>query len=995
MSRSAEATEAAAGPPDVAAAAFLATAEVPLSTYRLQLHAGFDLNAASSCVGHLHRLGVTHLYASPLLAARPGSRHGYDGVDFTRLNPELGDEAAFAALTDVLRAHGMGLVLDIVPNHMAVLAAAGNEWWLDVLANGPAAAHAPFFDIEWSPPQRELAGKVLLPVLGQPYGRALEAGEIVPAFDADRGAFSLHYFEHRFPITLDDHAALLAAVPLPQAAAPSDIERAAVASIIEGCARLPPRDTPDAVARATRQREVASLNRALAELHAHAGWAAQWLADCAAALAGRPGDSASWDRLDALVQRQAWRLAHWRAAGDELNYRRFFDVDALAGLRVERPEVFDAVHARLLEWTAQGRVQALRIDHPDGMADPPAYFRRLQERAAAAAAARARRDAPGEGAQAPARAVWVVAETILGDEEAWPEAWAVHGDTGYRFANQALGLFVDGANEAAFDALTADFVGRAIDFGAELDAAKRTIMAIALAADLRLLTELAHDLALRHRASRDFTRPGLRAAIVELTAAFDVYRTYIGEAGEATPGDRARIERCAALARSRCRPSLQEHVAFIRALLLERPGDAAAPAAGDEERACRTRFVRRWQQFTAPVMAKAMEDTAFYRHHRLVALNDVGGDPRRFGLDAAAFHAANGERARRTPRTMLGSSTHDSKRSEDVRARLAVLSEMPAAWAEALRRWHELAAAQWHIASVEPPAERNDELLLFQTLVGVWPAGHEDAAACVEPLRERVAAYMLKAAREAKQASSWLDTDEAHERALERAVQVLLARLEPNPFLSDLRAFVDRIAPFGCVNSLALLALKITSPGVPDFYQGNEDWQQALVDPDNRRAVDWGCLGRRLEAADAMSAQALAGRPLAGGLHKLFVTARLLRWRRDVAAGLLREGDYVPLAADGRRAANVVAFLRRRGEQACLTVVPRLAWTACEGRIERLTGGDCWNGTTLPLPEGAPRRWCDVLSGRRVEAEGGSTGLPVAAVLRGLCVAVLQPDPGG
>lgn len=962
----------------------LADADIPQSTYRVQLHAGFGLAAVREQVAHLAALGISHLYVSPLLAARPGSLHGYDGIDFDRLNPELGDEADLAALSATLRTAGMGLVLDIVLNHMAVLGA-DNDWWLDVLANGPAAAHAAFFDIQWTPPQHELHGRVLLPVLGQPYGRALEAGEIVPAFDARLGQVVLRYFEHRFPIDLADHAGLLAAVPLPDEASASD--RALVASLIDGCARLPARDTADAVARATRQREVAALTRALAELHARdagSAWPARWLDNCAAALQGRADDPASWDRLDALIRHQAFRLAHWRAAGDELNYRRFFDVDALAGLRIESPEVFDAVHRRILEWITAGHVQALRIDHPDGMADPPAYFRRLHR-----AVAERRGEHVG--------AMWIVAEKILGDDEPWPESWAVHGDTGYRFANQAIGLFVDGRHEAAFDELCAAFVGRPIDYAAELDAAKRTIMALPLAADLRLLTEVAHDLALGHRHTRDLTRPALRAAIVALTAAFEVYRTYLGEEGvidamSITPADRARIERAAADARGKARPSQQEAIEFIRRLQLE-------PMQGDEQRACQLRFVRRWQQFTAPVMAKAMEDTAFYRYHRLVALNDVGGEPRRFGHDAEAFHAANRTRAGRTPHTMLGSSTHDSKRSEDVRTRLAVLSEMPAEWAAALARWHELALAQWRIAGADAPAEPpecNDWLLLFQTLVGVWPLngsgddGGPTDAIDIDALRERVAAYMLKAVREAKQASSWLDADPAYEQGVQRAVQVLLARLEPNSFLTELREFVERIAPFGCVNSLALVTLKLTSPGVPDFYQGNEDWRHDLVDPDNRRPIDWLALAARRGMADASNAAALATQPLPGGLHKLFVTTRLLRWRRAVPA-LLRDGDYTPLVVRGPHAGHIVAFMRRHGDEACLTIVPRLAWQACGGDIDALRDGRCWAGTEVVLPGDAPRRWCHMLADGEWDEATRGDGLAVDAALRGLCVAVMRP----
>ncbi len=955
--------------PDDAALPPLDGAPIPRATYRLQFNAGFTLEQARAALPYLDALGVSHLYASPLLTARPGSLHGYDVTDPTRLNPEIGTDATFDALHAALQDHGMRLLLDIVPNHMGVLEA-DNPWWLDVLENGPAARHAAYFDIEWQPPQRELHGKLLLAVLGQPYGEVLEAGELQPRFDPAAGRFELRYWSHRFPFDPADHAELLALAPLPDEA--GEAERATVESLRAGFARLPRRDAADAVERATRQREVAALKDALRTLHAESPWAAAWLDACAAAVKGTPGDAASFDRLDALIQRQAWRVAFWRAAGDEINYRRFFDINGLAALRVEEPAVFDASHRLVLRWLEEGRIHGLRIDHPDGMADPEAYFRRLQQ---------------GRG-----QAAYVVVEKILGDDEAWYAEWPVHGDTGYRFANQAIGLFVDERHEAAFDDLYARFLGRAMSFDDELAEAKREIMGTSLAADLRQLTQLAHDIALKDRHTRDFTRAGLKAAIVEFVAAFDVYRSYVSARG-ASGSDKARIEKAAATARQRCRPSLLPHLDFVRTLQLQALEDA-------EARACQLRFVQRLQQFTAPVMAKAMEDTVFYRYHRLIALNDVGGDPRRFGTGVAAFHAANAARRRDMPHTLLATSTHDSKRSEDVRTRLAVLSEMPARWDETVQRWREHARTQWRIGGLEQLPSANDELLLFETLLGIWPVELSDDQA-LAAVRERVVAYMNKAVREAKHESSWLDANDDYEQCLQRAIELLLARLEPNPFLSDLRRFALEVAPFGCVNTLALVALKLTSPGVPDLYQGCEDWMFALVDPDNRRPVDFDSLRDKLGVAQRLldggrPAPALRRMPLPRGLHKLFVTWRLLQWRRE-AEVLFRDGDVLPLEVHGTAAEHVVAFARRDGSggAASITVVPRLVWQLADGDIDALLDAACWGDTTLQLPEALADvpAWHEVIAERTVGNTGGA--LRLVDVMGGLPVAVLRPEEPG
>jgi (1->4)-alpha-D-glucan 1-alpha-D-glucosylmutase len=998
---------------------------IPRATYRVQLHGGFDLAAAEALLPHLAELGVSHLYSSPLLKARPGSTHGYDVIDPASLNPEIGDDAAFERFCVHLRDLHLGLLLDIVPNHMGVLEA-DNPWWLDVLAHGPASVHAAAFDIEWTPPQRELHGKLLLPVLGERYGAVLEAGEISVRFEPGAGRFELRYFKHRFPIDPRDHAGLLNSVPVPAQAGTA--QRTQLEALANGFALLPARDDADPVRRASRQRDSAALHAELSRLHAHEPWAPAWLRACAEALQGQPGDARSWDALDALLQRQAYRLAHWRTAGDELNYRRFFDINGLAGLRVEDDAVFDALHERVLAWVAAGRVDGLRIDHPDGMADPEAYFRRLAQRCAEVLAppgGAKRAPPPPEGVESTRErpfvdsreaagrpgTTYLVAEKILGDDEPWPRDWPLHGETGYRFANQANAVFVDGEQAAALDAVVEAFTGAPLNFEAELDAAKRAVMNQSLAADLRLLTERAHDIALANRHTRDLTRAGLSAAIVAMAASFDVYRSYVSPRG-AGPQDRARIEKAAAAARNRVRPSLAGHVDFIRQLLLQAPDEPDNPDPA--LRARQLAFVQRLQQFTAPVMAKSMEDTAFYRHHRLVSLNDVGGDPRRFGLPVPDFHAATLQRLRETPHTLLASSTHDSKRSEDVRTRLDVLSEMPQRWAETLQRWRELAQTQWRIGGLAGLPAASDELLLFQTLAGVWPtelahsnsdsdsdsdnSGSGSGSEALADLRERVTTYMLKAVREAKQHSSWLDENDDYEQGLTRCIELLLARLEPNPFLSDMRRFVAEIAPFGCLNSLALVTLKLTAPGVPDIYQGCEDWRFMLVDPDNRRPVDPARLRERLAQAQAWANDPatlrtrLRTEPLPGGLHKLFITWRLLQWRRE-AETLLRDGDYLPLEIEGPDARHVIAFARvGPGGEASITIVPRLAWTLGEGRIETVLAHD-WHDTAVRWPADLAGDWRDVLATPGPETAAGRDGThSVSAAADALPLGMLLAD---
>jgi len=749
----------------------------------------------------------------------------------------------------------------------------------------------------------------------------------------------------------------------------------AVQSLLDALRRLPPRDRADAGSRAARHRDKRALQRRLAALCRQHAWVRAWLDRGIEVLQGTPGDPASFDRLDALVAKQAWRPAFWRMSGDEVNYRRFFDIDGLAAVRMERPEVFEATHRLVMRWVGEGRIEGLRVDHPDGLRDPRGYFEQLQ--------ARHERERRERGL--PARALFVAVEKILAEHEQIPEDWPVHGGTGYRFANQVNGLFVDARHEAAFDRLLRSFTGRTDDFDTLLREAKGLVMTTSLASDLQWLTEALHRIASADRRTRDFTRGRLRFALMEVARAFPVYRTYLGEQG-ASPQDRQHVAWAVAEARRHATASDQQGILFLRDVLLSTP-DSLPPARRDAVLA----FIARWQQFTAPVMAKSMEDTVFYRYHRLVSLNDVGGEPRRFGFSVAAFHAANANRARHLPHTLLATSTHDSKRSEDVRARLNVLSEVPASWARAVRRWAAMnrPRAERHDGRIDP----GDEYLLYQTLVGIWPFSPVDGEALAS-LQERVQAYMLKAVREAKRFTSWVNPDAAYEAALERFVHLLLGTHEPNPFVRDLEAWLPTVWRAGCWNSLNQVLLKFTSPGVPDLYQGSELWNFSLVDPDNRRPVDF--VAREVALAEVMasyregrlSADTLRAlrEDLPSGRLKLLLTARLLALRKACPA-VFSEGAYAPLEVTGPAADHVVAFARVLGQEAVVVIATRLLAGLAED------DGAAWRGTEVALPPDLAVTWTDAITGAPVTTVGQRVKLD--EVLPVVPFAVLVADRDG
>ncbi|MGH8739781.1 MAG: malto-oligosyltrehalose synthase, partial [Burkholderiales bacterium] len=842
---------------------FGAPRRVPVATYRLQLHKGFRFKDALALVPYLAKLGVSHVYASPFLKARPGSMHGYDVMDHGRINPEIGTEAELNRLIDELCRHGMGLVLDIVPNHMGVLHG-DNPWWQDVLEKGRASPYARFFDIDWE----RGGGKLLLPVLGKHYGEALEDGEI--SLVRMKGAWRVKYFDQSFPLNRKS--------------------------------RLEPQSLRDPLV------------------------------------------------LHRLLEKQHYRLAFWRVASDEINYRRFFEITDLAALRAEDKSVFEATHALIGRLARRPGVDGLRIDHPDGLADPQQYFERLQGLA----------ERP-----------WVLIEKILADHESLRADWQVHGTTGYRYANLLTGLFIDGAAASRFDRIYQRFTGERHSFDEISYACRVLIMTTTLAAELYGLGRRLARIASGNRRTRDYTASVLRKALAEIAARFPVYRTYVTARG-LTDTDRRYIDWAVNAARRASRIADPSVFDFVRSVLtLEAARDSGA------RRRQMVEFAMRFQQLTAPVLAKGVEDTAFYRHNRLIALNEVGNDPRDFGFSLKAFHAASEDRARHWPYTMIGSSTHDTKRSEDARARIGLLSELGSAWRLQLRRWHTANRSRRTEAGGESLPSKGDEYHYYQALLGIWPASppNEDE---LRTLKKRLSAYMLKAVREAKLRTSWINPDTGYEAALERFVTQSL----DNPvFVKELNDAVAPLAHLGMLVGLSQALLKVASPGVPDYYQGTELWDFSLVDPDNRRPVDYGLRKRYVDEKHVDTGSLIEN--LSDGRAKLHVIRRGLEVRR-AHPRLFHGGKYIPLYADAGREENVVAFALSQGSSALVAVAPRL-FSGLLGTGSAPLGSRVWGESKIGLPEGAYR---NVLTDERIG--GGSH--PVRNILGRFPVALLVTD---
>ncbi len=994
-------------------------------------------------------LGVSDVYASPYLKAVAGSMHGYDIVDHSTLNPELGTVDDFHAFTAALHARQMGHILDFVPNHMGV-ATDQNAWWQDVLENGPGARHASFFDIDWDPLKPDLHYKVLLPVLGEQFGQVLESGQLRLEFD--EGAFFIRYYGRRFPVAPKSFAMILRhRIDELTAKMPADDPHfLEFQSILTALAHLPARTETDLGKREEGIREKEVIKRRLGRVCEECPALRDWIGENVENFNGREGDPQSFNLLDELLGEQAYRLSFWRVAAVEINYRRFFDVNELAAVCMERPEVFESAHAYVFSLLEQGQVDGLRIDHADGLFDPTAYLWQLQERrflqlckaefdrrggAAAGdsgqivgpsppAAATAQDDSANAAAlswpavetalkgrlaarretdaRSPALCpLYLVVEKILEGNERLPENWPVHGSTGYEFVNDVTGLFVLTESVKSLDALYAKFIGVKWNLGELIYEAKRLILRSSMSGELHVLGHQLDRLSERNRWTRDFTLHGLIQAAREVIACFPVYRTYtVG--GHVFDRDRRYVEQAVGRAKRR-NPEISGTVFdFVRDVLLLLNADTLS----GEELNDRQKFVGRFQQLTGPMMAKAVEDTAFYRFNRLVSLNEVGGDPERFGVGVDEFHRLNGERQALRPFGMLATSTHDTKRSEDVRARIDVLTEFPGEWKQRVARWSRWNKRKKTKLDGDVVPARNDEYLLYQTLVGTWPfePPHGEALATYVG---RIGRYMTKAAREAKLFSSWIAPNEAYERSLATFIESILCDEPMSAFRSDFEPFARQIAECGMWNALGQTLLKLTSPGVSDIYQGTELWDFTLVDPDNRQRVDYELRRTRLHALRARLSESrdrseIAAELLANatdGQVKLFVHLEALEFRRKWP-DLFTTGEYLPVPVVGPRADHLCAFVRRTESAAALIAVPRLVANITERIGAAPLGAAIWSDTALDLSgEFAGRKWRNVFTHEVVAPRSGSAGanssgaessLAVSDVLRGFPVALLE-----
>lgn len=916
---------------------------IPRATYRLQLNREFTFAQAAPIVPYLSALGISHCYVSPLLKARAGSMHGYDIVDHDSLNPEIGSQEDFDRFVNALHEHGLGLILDIVPNHMGVMGG-DNAWWLDVLENGESSVYAGFFDIDWHPLKAELHGKVLIPVLGDHYGAVLESGDLKLVFNHERGEFDVAYFNHRFPVDPREYPRILQ-----QCSDPLAIEGVAqnpalleFQSLVTAFGHLPGRHETSSDRIAERNRDKEIHKRRLAELCARS----PELADCILAVVdrinGRPADPASFEDLHELIKAQAFRLANWRVASDDINYRRFFDVNDLASVCVQNETVFQATHRLVLSLLAEGKVDGFRIDHPDGLFDPAQYFERLQHGIALAA---------NNSVSNSNLSHYVVIEKILTGSERLPTEWPVSGTTGYDFSNLVNGVFVDPAAMMRLERIYRNFAGHEnVDVDDLFYRCRKLIVRVSLASELNVLADQIAKIALAKRHTCDFTLNSLRDALTEVVSNFPVYRTYVSPAG-ISEYDRLYIRTAIASAKSKSPASDTSIFDFVGHVLLTSIAEGQDIAY---QRAVTT-FAMNFQRFTSPVMAKGLEDTAFYRYNRLVSLNDVGGDLHRFGTTTPEFHLANQERLRRWPHTMLATSTHDSKRSEDVRSRINVLSEISGLWRLRVRDWKRFNRAHKRLVNDKPAPSPNDEYLLYQTLVGAWPPEPLKNADDWKAFSERIESYMLKAIREAKEITSWINRNTEYETAVSTFVKALLTPAARNRFLDDFVPFQRRVARIGLWNSLSQTLLKLTCPGVPDIYQGNELWDFSLVDPDNRRPVDY---IRRQEIFESLRVWANNPDPLSiGRLLQTPEDGRLkmhLIWRtlslRQRQADLFHQGEYLPLEVEGAKARHVVAFARSFGTTTALVVVPRLVAGLLNDIDLPPIGPQIWGDTHILLP---------------------------------------------
>ncbi len=931
---------------------------IPSATYRLQFHQGFRFAHAKAILGYLDELGISDIYASPIFQARAGSTHGYDVVDPNRLNPELGAQEDFDALVAETRARGMGWVQDIVPNHMAFDGA--NRMLMDILENGPSSPYADFFDIDWSYPYESIKGKVLAPFLGRFYGEALEKGEV--KLEYGEHGLNVRYYDLRLPVYIESYATVfnhgLGALRRKLGSDHADFIK--LLGVLYVLKNLPPKEEE-----AERAAQISFVKRMLWELYGTNGEIKAFIDGNVARLNGAPGDPESFNALDQLLSEQLFRLSFWKVATEEINYRRFFNINELISVRVEDEKVFRATHALILQLVREGKITGLRVDHIDGLYDPAIYLRQLRQYAGDA---------------------YITIEKILALDEPLPEAWPIQGTTGYQFLNYLNGLFCDKKNEQAFSNIYRRFAEFHTPYLDLVSDKKRLIIGKHMAGDVDSLARLMKAISSRDRYARDITLYGLKRGLVEVLAFFPIYRTYVNR-GDYSDEDRFRLQEAVSRAKE-SNPGLRLELGFIERFLFL---DPARPLPS-EERDQWIHFIMRFQQLTGPLMAKGFEDTVLYIYNRLVSLNEVGGDPGRFGVGLETFHRYNASRAARWPHAMSATATHDTKRGEDMRARVNVLSELPKEWERALSRWRRLNPKRSGAKGRDAP-DRNDEYFLYQTLVGSFPFDGD-----AREYSERLKGYLIKAVREAKVHTEWLQPDAAYEEAFVGFAEAFLKAEPPTSFLNEFLPLAEKVALHGMLNSLSQTVLKIAAPGVPDFYQGTEMWDLHFVDPDNRRPVDFEIRARMLvdikrrEKEDrARLVRDLLER-WRDGCIKLYTIYKGLNFRR-AAKEVFQSGDYLPLYAGGKMTEHACAFLRLSGGAGALAAAPRFTTRLMSAATIPL-GEVAWGKSALTLPVGSPARWINIFTEEKIVAgdRRGEKQLPLADIFRSFPVALLKSD---
>ncbi|MCF6150528.1 MAG: malto-oligosyltrehalose synthase [Candidatus Kuenenia sp.] len=987
---------------------------IPVATYRLQLNKHFTFKDTKEIVGYLHSLGISDIYCSPYLKAREGSLHGYDVVDHNSLNPEIGTEQELDELVHELCNHGMGQIFDLVPNHMGI-ASKENMWWMDMLENGMSSWYADFFDIDWNPVKDELKNKILLPVLGDQYGNILDSQELTLRFE--NGAFFIDYYDHKFPLRPQTYLDILRhrLEELEETLSEENPHLTELLSILTAIDHLPAYTETEEEKIRERYREKEVIKKRLYNLYNESQEIQHFIDTNVVLFNGQKGITESFDLLDSLLDKQVYRLSHWRVATEEINYRRFFDISDLAATRVEILKVFRETHELVFRLVREGKVTGLRVDHPDGLYCPPEYFKELQWNCYLLTVNDNRKNTgnncPSEVEQSeknPAlvkqyneiltkephyKPFYIVGEKILGKSERIPEDWPIFGTTGYDFLATVNGIFVETRNAKDFDKMYSRFIKKAINFHEVIYERKKLIMQVAMSSEINTLGHYLNRISEKNRHTRDFTLNSLTYVIIEVIACFPVYRTYI-HSPVIDERDRRYVESAVSKAK-RKNPALNESIFFFLkdVLLNNYPGYFT-----EKDKKEWLDFTMKFQQITGPVMAKGVEDTIFYVYNRLISLNEVGGNPDWFGISIDAFHGQNTERARSWQHSMLTTSTHDTKRSEDVRARINVLSEIPAKWRECVIRWSRINKKHKRIVEDLVAPDKNEEYLFYQTLIGAWPIEPMDDSG-YEIFKNRIKEYMLKALREAKVNTSWINPHTTYEEGLMYFIDSVMKRKQGNTFLHDFKKFQKEISHCGIYNSLAQTLLKITSPGIPDIYQGNELWSFCLVDPDNRRPVDYDIrikmLAELKEQETTGERQTLIANIMKNrenSMIKLYVTYKALTFRKENRE-LFETASYIPLEVTGSKGHNVCAFARNSNTQTILVVVPRFM-TQILSNVEELPFGEnVWEDTFLILPfENNTAGYRNIFTGEMVTAKNidGITRIFLSEIFTSFPVALME-----